>query len=89
MDAPLLDSSVEEPSTPKPGFTVPAVQPMTGRSNSLIETSLMATLLRIRLPKLDDTVEKKNIRLVAVGLLGLLSSILQNEVRAPETPCVN
>ena len=46
-------------------------------------------LLRIRLPKLDVTVEKKNERLVVVGLLGLLSSILQNEVRAPETPYVN
>ena len=84
MDAPLLDDSVEGPSTSKAsGFTVPSVRPPGGKSNSLIETGLMATLLRIRLPKLDVTVEKKNIRMVIVGALGILSSILQNEVRAP------
>jgi hypothetical protein len=84
MDAPLLDASVEGPSTAKTsGFTVPSVRPLGGKSNSLIETGLMATLLRIRLPKLDVTVETKNIRMVIVGVLGILSSILQNEVRAP------
>ena len=83
MDAPLLDASIEGPSTPEtPGFTVPAEHPIKGSSNSLIETGLVATLLRIRLPKLDSTVQKKTIRMVVVGMLGLVSSIMQNEVRA-------
>lgn len=85
MDAPLLDASVEEQSASAPapqGFTVPAVQGFE-RSNSLIDTGLMATLLRIRLPKLDATVEVKNKRVVIVAALGLLASILQNEVCAP------
>jgi hypothetical protein len=84
MDAPLLDASVEEQSASAPGpqgFTVPAVQGFE-RSNSLIDTGLMATLLRIRLPKLDATVEVKNKRVVIVAALGLLASILQNEVCA-------
>ena len=84
MDAPLLDTSVEEPRSHKaPGFTVPQVKPLLGKNDSLIETGLMATLLRIRLPKLDSNVQKKNTRIAIVGLLGLLSSIVQNEVRVP------
>ena len=82
MYAPLLDASVEEPSSRKaPGFTVPQVKPLADKNDSLIETGLMATLLRIRLPKLDSTVQKKNTRIAIVGLLGLVSSIVQNEVR--------
>ena len=79
MDAPLLDASVEEQSASAPapqGFTVPAVQGFE-RSNSLIDTGLMATLLRIRLPKLDATVEVKNKRVVIVAALGLLERRLQ------------
>lgn len=84
MDVPLLNDSVEGPSTATTsGFTVPSVRPLGGKSNSLIETGLTATLLRIRLPKLDSTVKTKNVRLVIVGVLGIFSSILQNEVRAP------
>ena len=81
MDAPLLDTSVEEPRSHKaPGFTVPQMKPLLGKNDSLIETGLMATLLRIRLPKLDSNVQKKNTRIAIVGLLGLLSPRLADQV---------
>lgn len=84
MDRPLLDESMEEESTPKGGggFTVPSASPVSMMAkHPLIETGLMATLLRIRLPKLDKVVASKNVRIVIVAALGVLSSILQNEVR--------
>ena len=86
MDRPLLDESMEEDSRgSKDGFTVPSTPPAAFSmppKDALIDTGLMATLLRIRLPKLDKVVAVKNVRMVIVAGLGLFASILQNEVRA-------
>ena len=43
---------------------------------------MSALLLRVRMPKLDKVVRTKNLRLLLVGMAGLVASIIQNEVRA-------
>ena len=71
------------PAQPTAGFTVPAAgdlrRPRSDAEN-LFDTSMSALLLRVRMPKLDKVVRTKNVRLLLVGMAGLVASIIQNEL---------
>ena len=49
-------------------------------AENLFDTSMSALLLRVRMPKLDKVVRTKNVRLLLVGMAGLVASIIQNEL---------
>jgi hypothetical protein len=83
--APLLSYTPAPQATPSPRSAVLSGirsigirAPATG--SSLVDTGLQATLLRIRLPKLDRVVRRKNLAMFCVGVLGICSCVLQNEV---------